>query len=96
MRRNKGQGEKVYSTLDAYQAGFLTLRGHTPTFTQQGEKIVFIFPGTDGLYKDLTDYNSGATVEALRLAIAVKSLKSQIHSMRRSKEEIYGKGKAWE
>ena len=96
MKKNNGQTEKVYSTLDAYQAGFLTLRGHTPNFIQQGEKIVFVFSGTDCLFRDLSDYNSGATVEALRLAIAVKSLKSQIHSMRRSKEEIYGKGKAWE
>ena len=87
MRRNNGQREKVYSTLDAYQAGFVTLRGHTPTFTQQGEKIVFVFTGTNTLYEDLCDYNSGAKVEAIKLAIAIKCLKSQIHSMRRSKED---------
>jgi hypothetical protein len=91
VRKNNAEGEKVYSTLDAYQAGFLTLRGHIPNFIEQGEKIVFVFSGTDDLYRDLSDYNSGAEVEALKLAIAVKSLKSQIHSMRRSKERIYGK-----
>jgi len=87
MRKDNGQSEKVYSTLDAYQAGFLTLRGHTPDFVEQGDKIVFVFSGTDVLYRDLFDYNSGAMVEALKLAIATKSLKSQIHSMRRSKED---------
>lgn len=86
--------EKVYTTLDAYQAGFLTLRGHTPDFIEQGNKIVFVFSTSEKLLKDLTDYNSGAMVEALRLAVAVKSLKSQIHSLRRGKE-VYGNEKAW-
>jgi len=91
VRRNNGQTEKIYSTLDAYQAGFLTLRGHAPDLIPQGNKIVFVFPGTDRLYGDLSDYNGGATVEALKLAIAVKALKSQIHSMRRNNGESYGK-----
>ena len=91
MTRNKGQTGKIYSTLDAYQAGFLTLRGHDPTLVSQGKKIVFVFSGTDRLYGDLSDYHSGATVEALRLAIAVKSLKSQIFSMKRGNEESHGK-----
>jgi hypothetical protein len=91
MRRSKEETEPIYSTLDAYQAGFLTLRGHTPNFIQQGDKIVFVFSGNDSLYKDLSDYNSGAKVEALRLSVAIKSLKSQIHSMRRGKGDIYDK-----
>lgn len=95
MKKNNEQAEKVYTTLDAYQAGFLTLRGHTPDFIEQGNKIVFVFSASEKLLKDLSDYNSGAMVEALRLAVAVKSLKSQIYSLRRGKE-AYGKDKAWE
>lgn len=89
MRKNK-----VYSTLDAYQAGWLTLKGHTPQLVNQSEKVIFIFTLSESLIKDLSDYNAGALVEASRFAFAVKTLKSQIHSMRRNKEEINGKKKS--
>jgi hypothetical protein len=82
--------EKIYTTLDAYLAGFLTLRHHFPNLVQQGNKIVFSFSGTDALYQDIQEYNAGAIVEALRLAMAIKTLKSQIHSLRKNKENYYG------
>lgn len=83
MRKNNDQS--MYTTLDAYQAGFLTLREHIPKLIEEGTKIVFAFAATNELYNDLSAYNRGAQVEALRLAVAVKSLKSRIHSMRRNK-----------
>ena len=89
MRRDNDQTVTAYTTLDAYQAGFLTLRKHIPKFVEQGSKIVFSFTASDELYHDIADYNSGAVVEALRLALAVKTLKSQIHSMRKNKEHVF-------
>ena len=85
--------KKVFSTLDAYQAGFLTLKGHQPTLSEQGNKIVFLFEANKSLYKDLTAYNSGALVEALRFALAVKGLKGQIFSLRMNNEKRYGEKK---
>ncbi|MEW6686323.1 MAG: hypothetical protein AB1393_08990 [Candidatus Edwardsbacteria bacterium] len=79
---------KVYTTLDAYQAGFLALKGHVVEFIEQGDKIVFSFVSNDKLFKDLSDYSNGAIVEASKLAFAIKTLKSQIHSLRRSKNEL--------
>ena len=38
---------KVYSTLDAYQAGFLQIKGHIPELVEQGSK--FALAGTFGL-----------------------------------------------
>ncbi len=94
MRKNNGQAAKVYSTLDAYQAGFLTLRGHIPDLRDQHGKVVFFFVQTDSLLKALLDYNNGAMVEASRFALSIKALKSQIHSMRRDNgyESFNGKG----
>ena len=88
MRKNKDNQEKVFTTLDAYLAGYLELRGFTPTLIPQdnGRKIVFAFSATEDLYKEITNYNNGATVEANRLALTVKSLKSQIFSLRKVKE----------
>lgn len=85
MRKNK-----VYSTLDAYQAGWLTLKGHIPKLEKQNEKVVFIFALSDSLIKDLLDYNEGALVEASKFAFAVKTLKSQIHSIRMRKKNNEG------
>lgn len=82
--------EKIYRTLDAYQAGFLTLKKHLPELINQNGKILFTFPLTDALLLDLEDYNNGAKVEASKFAFAIKTLKTQIHSMRRSNEyEFY-------
>ncbi len=88
MIKNNEQSEKLYTTLDAYQAGFLTLRGFIPKLIDQNRKIVFVFIQSDDLLRELSEYNSGAIVEASKFAFAVKTLKSQIHSMRRGKEEV--------
>jgi hypothetical protein len=86
VRKNNGQTEKVYTTLDAYQAGFLTLRGHIPKLIEERNKVVFAFGLTDKLLRSLSDYNNGALIEASQFAFAIKTLKSQIFSMRRGKE----------
>lgn len=86
MEKNKLEIGKVYTTLDAYQSGFLTLKGLIPRLVDQNGKIVFTFSQSDELLKALTDYNSGAFVDASRFSFAIKTLKSQIHSLRKNKE----------
>jgi hypothetical protein len=80
--------QSIYTTLDAYQAGFLTLKNHFPDLIEQSSKVVFSFTATYTLYHDIADYNAGAVVEALRLAMAVKSQKSRIHSMRKNNDYV--------
>jgi len=84
---------KVYTTLDAYQTGFLVLKGHSPKLILQDDKIVFLFEATDAFYRDLTDYNSGASVEASKFAMTIKALKSQVISLKMSKEKRYAEKK---
>jgi hypothetical protein len=93
MGQNNDLQERLYTTLDAYQAGFLTLRGFTPKLVDQSSKIVFVFTQSDDLLEELANYSSGAVVEAVRYSFAIKTLKSQIHSMRKNKETTYGKEK---
>jgi len=93
MTKNKGFNEDVFTSLDAYLSGYLTLKGFIPKLIEQGEKIVFSFEVSNELYKAITEYNAGAMVEASRLAFAIKTLKSQIHSMRKNKENKYAKEK---
>ena len=89
---SKGEMNNAFTTLDAYLAGFLTLKGFIPELIQEkANKVVFAFDVSKELHRAITEYNSGAFIEASRLAFAVKTLKSQIHSMRRDKEQEYVK-----
>lgn len=97
MKKDNGQSEKAYTTLDAYQAGFLTLKGHPPKLFEQGDKVVFLFEADKDFYKDLTAYNSGEMVEASKFAMTIKALKSQIISLKMDKGKRYvGKKKEGE
>lgn len=78
MRKNNEQTEKVYTTLDAYLSGYLTLKGFIPKLISQGDKVVFLFHASDGLYTAIAEYNSGAMVEAIRFASVANNLESQI------------------
>jgi hypothetical protein len=65
-------------------------RGFQPVLIPQNgsrSKIALSFPATPELYKALNEYNSGALIEASRFALTVKSLKSQIFSMKMSEEK---------
>jgi hypothetical protein len=92
VKKSNGQQGKIFTTLDAYLSGYLTLRGFVPRLVEQGNKVIFAFKASPELYQIIAEYNNGAMIEASRLAFAVKALKSQIHSLRKSK----GDGKAKE
>ena len=92
MTKDKGcSSTRTYTTLDAYVAGFLTLRKHIPDFIDQNGKFVFVFIQSDELSQDLDDYNAGAVVEAAKFAFAIKTLKGQIHSLRKEKDNLWRK-----
>ncbi len=86
MEKNNEQPDKIFTTLDSYLSGYLTIRGFIPKLIEQSEKVVFAFNSSDALYQAISEYNNGAIVPAYQLALSVKTLKSQIHSLRRNKE----------
>lgn len=73
MRKNNVQ---LYTTLDVYQAGFLTLRSFIPKLIEQWDKVVFAFDASESLYQAITEYNAGAMVEAERFALVIKNLEN--------------------
>ncbi|CAG1065990.1 hypothetical protein BAC1_01587 [uncultured bacterium] len=87
--------ETPYTTMDAYQAAYLVIHGHAPELLHEGPKVIFAFKSTPTLFKDISDYQSGSRVEALRLANTIKILKSQIFAKKKNVAgEWYGRGKA--
>lgn len=91
---DKGKGSAVsptlYSTLDSYIAGFLSLKGHDPNLVDQGGKIAFVFERTDDLRRSLEEFNAGALVKASAFVFEVKSLKSRIFEARRENGNGHG------
>lgn len=83
----KNNEERSYTTLDAYRAGFLKLKGHEPTLIEQGDKIVFAFSSSDSLKKDIAEYENGAVVDAFKFSLAIKSVKTEIHMMRERRQK---------
>ena len=81
----KRKDERLYTTLDAYRAGYLTTKGHSPTLIKENDKIVFVFPLTIKIKNDIDDYENGALVDALKFSLAVKALKTRIHSLRQER-----------
>ncbi|WKZ34021.1 MAG: hypothetical protein QY316_06385 [Thermodesulfobacteriota bacterium] len=82
--------ENTFSTMDAYCAGFLVLQGHRPQLLSEGPKVVFVFPSTPALSEHITNYHSGGKVEAIKLANAIKFLKSQMFLRKRMEMENGG------
>jgi len=82
MRTKNEQSEKVYTTIGAYQAGFLTLKGFNSKIIRREDKFVFAFSVSDALYQTISEYKSGAMVGAVRFAVVAKNVESQILSAR--------------
>jgi hypothetical protein len=79
-----------FTTLDAYLAGYLSLKGFMPELIQQGPKVVFSFKDTPDLNQAISAYNAGEEVEAFRFVMSVKTLKSRIFSLRKNKDTYHG------
>ncbi len=75
--------DKVHSTLDVYIAAWIFLTtGTYPTLKNHKGKVSFHFPLTDEVIQSIGNYNSGKKIEALKFALTIKNLKSQIFSLK--------------
>lgn len=95
---NNDQQSSIFSTLDAYLTGFLQLSGFDPSLKiskANDHKVVFVFESSPELYDALGAYHGGATVSALVFANIIKTLKSQVLSMKRSTDNGKSRNKHW-
>lgn len=92
LRKNNDSNQKYYTTLDSYRAGYLKTKGFIPELIDQQGKYVYLFVITPELLEALSEYDNGAEISAIRFTNAIKSLKTQIHSLRRSNEYDFTTG----
>ena len=71
-----------FSTMDIYLSAFLLIYGIQPDLKLQNERVIFTFPATEELYKNMMRYNSNANVHVADFVTAVKTLRGQMLTMR--------------
>lgn len=79
--------DEAFSTMDAYLGGFLVLRGFKAEAAYQTGKVVFVFQNSEDLHRAITDFHQGAVVIAAAFTTSIKSLKGQIHDLRRTTDK---------
>lgn len=82
--------EKVFTPLDIYLAGFLTLNGISPKLEIRNTRVVFSFEANDQLYGLLNLFNENTDVPVADFVTMVKSLRGKMLTV---KESIGGNGK---
>lgn len=82
--------QRLFSTLDIYLAGFLTLQGIPPKLEIKNAKVVFTFEANDELYRLMNLFNGNTNVPVADFVTIVKTLRGK---MLTAKEGIDGNGK---
>lgn len=78
--------EKSFETHDVYLASAITLLlKQPPEYKLQNGKILFVFPISDGLYRAMSAYNGGESVNIFEYAQTLKRLRAEMF-MRRGME----------
>lgn len=75
---------ETFTTLDVYVAGFLRLRGHEPDLVEDAvtRRVLFTWPQTPELLRDLVEYRRDVPVGALTLSYAIKDLKASFKGLK--------------
>lgn len=81
----------IHTTLDVYQAGFLTLEGFPPKLLKKNQKVVFSFELLEHLIKALSEYMGDELVRANDFANTIKLVKSRIFAVKRDYNGRMGK-----
>jgi hypothetical protein len=81
--------EQNFTTLDAYLSGYLAIKGFKPNLISQPgtDKLIFSFKSSPKLLDTINAYNEGGEIGALRFAVTIKALRSQIYSLRRREHD---------
>lgn len=73
---------KEFETLDIWLASYLSLCGIHPILENKNNRVVFIFPQSDDLYRLISNFNSNISVPVADFTTIVKMLRSQMIQLR--------------
>ena len=79
--------EKDFVTADLYLAAVInTLLDTSPEFKIENDRVLFVFPISDDLYKAMNAYHNGIPVNAYEFAQMIKRLRAEMIMRRTAKE----------
>jgi hypothetical protein len=82
--------QRLFTTLDIYLTGFLTLHGISPKLEIKNARVVFTFEANDQLYRLMNLFNSNINVPVADFVTIVKTLRGKMLTV---KEGIDANGK---
>ena len=82
--------QRLFTTLDIYLAGFLSLQKIAPTLEVKNGRVVFTFEANDQLYRLMNLFNGNANVPVADYVTVIKTLRGKMLTV---KEGIAGNGK---
>ncbi len=71
-----------FETLDIYLSAFIHLAGFSPSLQIKNNRVVFIFPACDDLYRLMSNFNANVNVPVADFVTAIKSLRGQMLAMK--------------
>lgn len=74
--------QKKFQTLDIYLASYFSLCGIQPQLEMNNNKVVFVFPASDDVFRLAMNFNSDVNVPVTTFVTLVKTLRSQMLTMR--------------
>lgn len=82
MKRND------FTTTDLYLASAVSiLLQIQPKFKVENNMVLFTFPVSDDLYRAMTAYNSGVSLNAFEFAQTIKKLRGEMYMAREGKHQ---------
>ncbi len=74
--------DKSFETFDIYISAFLQLSGVSPNLQTKNNRVVFVFPAVDDVYKVMSNFTSNVNVPVADFVTAIKTLRGRMLSMR--------------
>ena len=70
---------KEFATADLYLSSAISIFLNTaPQFRVENGRTFFVFPVSDDLYRAMSDFNSGAPINALTYSLMLKRLRGEM------------------
>lgn len=79
----------VLRLSDIFLSAYLILRVEIqPTFSQKGDRVIFEFPKSSGVYAALSEYHAdNAVISASEFAATVKKLKGEMYTFKAQRDK---------
>ena len=81
--------------VDLYSSAYLILKHLEPILELKNGKVVFVFPGTDDVYRLLNEFNEDVPVPVSQFVSVIKILRGKMLTLKERANGTHEKGRAY-